>query len=403
MNPHYVHPTPPLGAAPAGAVSWTGSSFLAWPWFSVVVLFLLAGCFKEKDPAEQRLAYAEKSEGPVRFAVAWPEEVRGDQIRHAMEMAREEILRTGGIDGRDLQLEFFDDQADVTRGRVVAQRIIEDPGILAVVGHFNSYITVGNANIYELENLVVMNPASLSDRVNDERYQRVFTHVPNARQIGRTMAAHARDHDYQRLLVYYVRDAYGRSIANFFEDSATELGLRIVARMGYDPGSYRKIRTDMDQIKRLDIDAVVLIGEPPEAVEFVRLLREAGLTPPIINDDGFYSPEILELPTDLTQGIVLFSPLYLGDPGSHTGGFVRRFEEEYGEPPIVYAAQVYDAILTLAEAYRQSPTLLPGDVAATLRSRPWSTFTGEVEFDQRGEVRGRPLEMIRIEDGRFVR
>jgi ABC-type branched-subunit amino acid transport system substrate-binding protein len=66
-----------------------------------------------------------------------------------VEIAIEEINVNGGVHGREVVLRTFDDASDVTQSRLIAQKIVEAPEIVAVVGHFNSYATLTNAATYQ--------------------------------------------------------------------------------------------------------------------------------------------------------------------------------------------------------------------------------------------------------------
>jgi branched-chain amino acid transport system substrate-binding protein len=62
----------------------------------------------------------------------------GETIKNGAELALTERIEEFKALGFDLTIAPQDDQADPKVGVTVAQRLIEDPEILAVVGHFNS-------------------------------------------------------------------------------------------------------------------------------------------------------------------------------------------------------------------------------------------------------------------------
>ena len=62
----------------------------------------------------------------------------GTQIKRAIDLAVEEVNKSGGINGRPIQVQFKDDSAHGARGVAMAQELVADKSIVAVIGHANS-------------------------------------------------------------------------------------------------------------------------------------------------------------------------------------------------------------------------------------------------------------------------
>src|SRR6058998_3168984 len=76
---------------------------------------------------------------PIVLGLSGPfSQPRGVSMRHAAELAVKEVNARGGIHGRPLALRIMDDsgRADVAIG--IAQQLVNDPAIVAVIGHLNS-------------------------------------------------------------------------------------------------------------------------------------------------------------------------------------------------------------------------------------------------------------------------
>lgn len=62
----------------------------------------------------------------------------GQDFVRGAQMAAEKINAAGGVDGKKIVIEQFDDRNDTTETANIAQKIGCDPSILASIGHFTS-------------------------------------------------------------------------------------------------------------------------------------------------------------------------------------------------------------------------------------------------------------------------
>src|SRR5438552_7718831 len=62
----------------------------------------------------------------------------GQGLKRACQMALEEAVAKGQFGGQKVEIALFDDRSDPREAVNVANRIVSDPSVVAVVGHFNS-------------------------------------------------------------------------------------------------------------------------------------------------------------------------------------------------------------------------------------------------------------------------
>ncbi|MFN3179565.1 MAG: ABC transporter substrate-binding protein, partial [Thermus sp.] len=94
-----------------------------------------------------------------------PQAALGEQIKLGAELAIEEAKAKFKALGFDLVLVPYDDQANPDVGVANANRIINDPDILGVVGHLNSGVAIPSSEVYARVNLVMVSPANTNPRV----------------------------------------------------------------------------------------------------------------------------------------------------------------------------------------------------------------------------------------------
>ena len=205
---------------------------------------LVAACMVGESLSENRVRAA-TGDGDIVVAAPWPWEARGGELRYAegLDLAVKEVNETGGIGGRHIRLIRPDDRQSVNEGRLVAQRVAENPEVMAVIGHLQSYVTVPAAAIYDLSGLPLISPASTSAELTSRNYARVFRGTLTDQAIGRQMADYALERGYLRTVIYYVRNEYGRALANAFEERYQQESVEVLARHSYDANQELSPRT----------------------------------------------------------------------------------------------------------------------------------------------------------------
>jgi branched-chain amino acid transport system substrate-binding protein len=367
---------------------------------------LLSGCTAWRSPADERPIRAARARGEVAIAVAWPWELR-KEVRYGegLEMAADEANAAGGVNGRPLRLVRFDDGGSVDEGRLVAQRIAADPDIVAVIGHLQSYVTVPAAAIYDLSGLVLIAPTSTDPELTSHGYKRVFRTTFTDKAIGRQLAQFASQRRFRRVAIYYIRNTYGRELANAFEERANEIGVTVVGRRSYDPSDEVTPRTFdpiVSQWKTLEMDAIFLAGEVPSAALFIATAREAGLKVPILGGDAMSSPALMNVSGRAAEGTIVGSFFHPDEPRAEVRGFAEAFRKRYGVPPDAGSAVGYDAVRLLVHAMQQAHSSVPDEVATALHKvRDWPGVTGAFTFDNDGDVVGKQLVKLLVRNGRF--
>jgi branched-chain amino acid transport system substrate-binding protein len=374
------------------------------PLLALCAIAAAVGCSR-RSPAEERAHRAGRDKGEITVAAVWPWQGHADMgYREGLQMALEEVNRAGGIGGRPLRLQLHDDRSSLDEGTIIAQRIASDPSVVAVIGHLQSYVTGPAAAIYELAGLLMIAPTSTDPTLTTQGYHRVFQATFTDRDTGRQLAEFAQVR-FRKVAICYIRNAYGRGLANAFEERANELGLSIAARQSYDPGEQVSARTFEPIVqpwKSLELDAVFLAGEVPSAALFVSQARAQGLSAQIFGGDALSSPGLLSIAGEAAEGVIAASFFHPDEPRAEVKRFTAAFQTRRGAVPDAGAAIGYDVIHLLARAMRHAGSVAPDQVARALRELPpWSGVTGSFRFDQQGAAVGKKPVMLQVQRGRF--
>ena len=375
------------------------------PGLGLLCVVLLAAACGKRDPREERVHRARDGRGDLVIAAAWPWDLR-KEIRYGegMQMAMDEVNAGGGIGGRHLRLARYDDRESIDHGRIVAQQIADDPDVVAVIGHLQSYITVQTAGVYNQAGLVLVAPTATDPKLTQLGYTRAFRASFTDDSVGRHLAELVASQQRKNVAVYYIRNDYGRNLANAFEERARELGVAVQARNSYDPSEQASERT-FDQVltewKPVELDAIVLAGEVPSAAIFVTQARRKGIDVPIIGSDAMSSPALMEVAGTAAEGTTVASFFNADEPRPEVVRFNAAFTAKYGVPPDAGSALGYDCVQLLAHAMKQAGSAVPVDVARALHAlKDWRGVTGTFSFDEEGDA-AKPVTFSVVRGGRF--
>lgn len=369
-------------------------------------LIMIGACSSSGSPAAERVARAERRTGDIVVGVAWPWAARREvRYGEGLDMAVAEINAAGGVRGRRIVLEKEDDHESVDEGELVAQRLANDPDVMAVIGHLQSYVSVPASAIYDLSGLVMIAPTATNPELTAHGYSRVFRATFTDTEVGRQMAEYAARQGYERIGIYYIRSDYGRNLANAFEERASDLGLAIPVRQSYEPNAPAgndSFGPALRSWSEAGLDAIFLAGEVPSAARAIVAAREEGITVPIMGGDAMSSRELISVAGGAAEGTVVATAFHADEPRPEVRRFAAAFETRFGAPPDAGSALGYDVIRLLADAIERAGTALPDSVSSALHSlRGWNGVTGTFAFDSAGNLVHRQIAKMVVRNGVF--
>lgn len=348
---------------------------------------LLAGCAGD-SLSETRAVMAVKNQGDIVIGAAWPFAKNDGGLWQGIELAVGELNAAGGINGRQIQIIKKDDDASVTKGMAIAQEFAENPEVVAVIGHRNSYVTLPAASIYEKAGLVMLTPASTAPELTQQGYQYIFRSIPSDAEIARQLAVYGADRGFKRIAIYYVDDSYGRGLANAFEDSAVESGINVVDRISY----YGDLK-GLDDLRRkweaLGYNAIFVADSAKGGAQFIVDARQAGIPVPFLAGNTMDSPAFYTLAGSAAEGTVVGTVFNPQASRPEVQKFSQAFKAKYQKDPTQYAAQGYDAVKLLAIAVQKAGSSESAKIAEALRGlKNLPGVAGLHTIDQNGDEKG---------------
>ncbi|HEX6941264.1 MAG TPA: ABC transporter substrate-binding protein [Longimicrobiales bacterium] len=360
---------------------------------------------------------------PIYIGLAGPVNLpNGRSMLLAAQMAVDEINAAGGIDGRPLALVVKDDEANDQKAIAVATELRDDPRVVAVVGHINSFATRAAARIYndEERGVVELSPASTSPDIS-EAGPWTFRVCPSDLEHAPALAQWIFDRlGRSRAAVLYSNDAYGRGIVNTFAGVFQQAGGEVISRDPFLPQLIDSLGVEpfLERAMRNGMDALVIAGQAEEALTIIRTARRLGYKGPVLGADGLTS---LREAGSIADGVYVTSAFLPDRPTEPAQRFVEAYVRRNNELPDHRGAMTYDAIHLLARTLREVNAALeqheePGlnetaalrreirDYLAGVGTRypAFEGVSGTIRFDENGDVAGKDVTVGIIRNGRIV-
>lgn len=324
----------------------------------------------------------------------------GLMSRRGIDLAVDEINRTGGINGAQLKIVARDDEASGSRAATIAQEFVGNPDIVAVVGHVNSGAMLAASRIYDGQLTAVATTASSPDLTGVSKW--TFRVISSDSLNGVTLARFASriggtNETLKYASVLYENDAYGRGLADAFRRAFRG------TIVSFDPiGEDVNPEPFVSYLKMKAPGIVFVAGREGSALNLLREARRQGFEAVFIGGDGWQG--VVADPI-AAAGAYVGTSFNAEDADPAVRRFVQAFETRYQVKPDAFAALAYDATRLVAAALTKNGGTRRGvrDYLASLEAaKPFEGVTGPVYFNSSGDPIGMGFHVAQVISGTLV-
>ena len=318
----------------------------------------------------------------------------GINSRNGLELAADEINAAGGITelgGAKINLVVADATSTPTTAGNVAQRLITQQDITAVLGAFASSLTLAISEVTERRDIPLLT-MSFADQITGRGYKNIFQVVAKASVIGKAQfdytaaIAQAAGAKIDKIAIMYEDTAYGTAQANGLRAGAKAAGVEIVMDDAY-PLGITDTTPLVNKLRGSGAQAVFPVSYLNDSLLIIRTMRQQKLTIPAIGGAaGYVIP-------DFEKGLGEFSENVLSINTSNydlAPELTERFRKRFGYFMVHEALEHAVCLEVLVQAIKKAKSAKAEEVAAALRGGKFSggwingMTGGAVQFDQSG-------------------
>lgn len=288
--------------------------------------------------------------GPVTGAAA----VYGLAVKNGAQIAVDEINADGGINGYQIEFNFQDDEHDAEKS-VNAYNTLKDWGMQVLMGTVTSAPCVAVVDKTNADNMFQITPSGSSvECAQNPNVFRVCFSDPDQGAASATYIAENKLAE-KIAVIYDSSDVYSSGIYEKFAAEAANQGLEIVDAEAFTADSNKDFSTQLQKAKDAGADLVFLPIYYTEASLILKQADTMGYAPKFFGCDGMDGIlQVENFDTKLAEGLMLLTPFAADAQDELTQKFVTSYKENYGETPIQFAADAYDAIYAIKAAMEEA-------------------------------------------------
>ncbi|MGH7540543.1 MAG: ABC transporter substrate-binding protein [Gemmatimonadota bacterium] len=314
------------------------------------------------------------------------------------QFAVDEINAAGGILNRQVEIVFRDNENDLALGARMAQEVL-DEGIVYMIGT-SSDAGVAQAQVVCAEGIPVSTGYSSAPAIVADMGECGFQTVYADNVGGAGIAEYARDQGYETAyLLASPEIPYTANLPLYFGEAFEQGGGKVVGEGEFriDAGDYS---AQVTEISNLDPQPDVIFTSMflPDTPVFLRQLRQAGVTTPVLGGDGNHDTALLDAGADVLDGFV-FNTHGFPEPGTPFGEFFEKYTSETGnEPTSIVEGVGYDDIYFLKAAIEKADSTEPAAIIAAMETVQIDGVTGTMKFDpETHRLVGQPVVLVRLD------
>ncbi|WP_243312010.1 ABC transporter substrate-binding protein [Fundidesulfovibrio agrisoli] len=344
------------------------------------------------------------------LSASGPASFLGEPEKNTLVMLQERINAKGGIGGKKIEVVIYDDESDVNKAVLAAEKLIKKDQVSAIVGPSISGNTLAIMN-KAAEAKIPLLSMSAAEKIVNPVTPWVFKTPQSDRLAVQGILAHAKAAGVAKMAIVTVSDGYGQSGREVLKELIPAAGMELVADEVYGPKD-TDMTAQLTKIGGAGAQAVICWGTNPGPAVVARNRAQLGMKTPLYMSHGVASQKFIELAGEAAEGLVLPASWLIvadqmpdGPYKTLLTGYITDYTSKFGVAPSAFGGYAWDALTLLAEAARISGDTTPQALRDGLEKvSGFVSATGTFTFsptDHNG-LDASSFAMVEIKGGKFV-
>jgi len=321
----------------------------------------------------------------------------GESALNGAKLAVKQANSAGGINGKQIELVVYDDQASPKEAVPIANRLIEKDGVKVAVSGSYSGSTRAAAGIFQDAGIPYISAYAIHPditRAGNYVFRTSFMGEVQGRAgallIGQTM-------QHKRVVVITLKNDFGKSLAAGFKAEASNFGIKIVNEYEYSIKD-RQFGPIVAKVRADKPDAIYASGYFFTAGPLVSQLRSGGVTVPVIGQEGYDGEQFIKIAGAFAEGVIITTSLDRDSNSPIARSFISEYEKFSGNKVDMVSASTHTALKVVVAALKKAGTNNPDAIRKAITQTQLSAATGHISFNKLGEVR-KNVEVQIVRDG----
>jgi len=330
----------------------------------------------------------------------------GQAHQRGYAIALEEINAAGGVLGKPLALDMYDDQSKPDIALQGATKLVDQDHVPVLLGSYSSESSLALVPAVTRKQVPFVVPTATADNILEQKSPWVFRLCAGSADYAAAMVDFLKSHGAPKTMaIVYENTNFGQSQAGAMRKAAAEGGIAVADEEAYSAGS-PSYSPMLQRVKEKKPEIVYFASYLLDATTLMRQSRQVDLEPRFFTAAGT-GFSAAEFPTadkgagkdaEYTIAASQWVP-QVKWPGAKE--FDDKFFAKYGSHPAYHAMQAYAALKVAAAAIEAAHKAEAAAIRDALKDIHVESAFGPIHFAENGQNH-HPVVVTQVQDGKHT-
>lgn len=352
---------------------------------ALVMVCSLAACGKKDDSSGGGTGDSDT----VKFAVVGP--MTGDNAEYGLGFKQSSQIMAdkwndeGGLNGKKIELVVYDDKGTPEEASNVAEQIVANKDIVAVIGHFSSSCSMAAAPIYQEHGMLQISPTSSHadfTSIGDWIWRVSPLSSDESRTVAKTVVNYFKA---KKVGILILNSDWGLESATLCQEYLKELdpSIEIVTETVVEGNDdYSSVVTNF---KNAGVEAIVCCSTYTVSAPFLTQMRTAVPGIPAIAHGNCQVQQVIDILGDNSEDFICscaWSHIFTDEASKY---FVEKYKamDANKTNPIGDFAQYYDTCGVIFQACKNIGSFDREKIREELKTIEYDGLSGKIKFDEK--------------------
>ncbi len=325
----------------------------------------------------------------------------GKSALTGIQLAVEKANANNGINGKQIELIVYDDQASPKNSVPIATKLAnKDKVAVAISGSYSSP-TRAAAGVFQRSKVPYISAFAVHPditRAGNYVFRTSFVAEVQGRAAAKLVG---QDLGKKRVVITVLKNDYGKALAAGFNSVAAKYGIEVVNSYEYSIKD-RQFGPIVSSIKNDNPDAIFDTGYWFVSAALVSQLRAGDVKAQIVGQEGYDGEKFIEIAKGAAEGVIITTSLDRDSADADVKAFMTAFKAKAGYAADMVGASGNTAARVAIAALRAAKSTDHEAVRNAIAAVKVDAVTGKISFNALGEV-FKNVQVQIVKDGAWHR
>jgi branched-chain amino acid transport system substrate-binding protein len=324
----------------------------------------------------------------------------GDSFKKAAILAFEEIIASGMLKDKDIQLSYVieDGQCNPEPAVKATEKMLSQDKVEILIGEFCSSATLAVSAVSKKQEIPFVAFSSGATNITSDGHKWVVRTIPNNDQVNVALAdLIKKNFSGATVAILYPINDWGIDADKILAEELTKAGYKIVDRLGVQANE-TNFYSVLTKLKGLKPKVVAFSTYGTGVPAMFRQAKEVGLDTKWVT---LQQPIYEDQAGPLAYGVIRAMFFFASPQNPKAVDFEKKVKAKYNKEPDTYMAEAYDAVYVVADALKRGGATKDGFLKALWSTKNYMGVMGPITFDEKGQslAKGR-VTFVELQEGK---